>query len=498
MTETPDPTQTPALTDRLALEADVADEEGTAWLADLLREAAVTLQQDAATRRAFLERAVCHPGPPMSEQEDYDPDADLDELEGSVLERMDMETRWHRELMEIRREAEGILARTPDPSRSTVQVFKDFVAFHHHLAERVTAAIALLNSSLVSRENIERAELLLRRGAAVDVDNGQRDAVAEHIRAAGGIGQKGVASTIEVTGGDAVAELGLAPPAVKLQWDSPDIAEVSLAPPARMDLDGFIARHKGALNSPETRRRIAEDLTRLLDAPPAPTPKVVCVSTEAELARGEARFEIRGANVPAATKGTSYEEASEWAGAPPDAGVLRDGKVDMPRLAAAWKHLESVTRPPLMPVEIVMQIVKPEATSVIWAGEVISTGDANLSLQMEDPVHELSVFNFEDSMGRVRKQSGKGRLWLALDDDAAERLGHYRGAGIDGPVSLTLLWPSSDTMRFEVRLHGDALDDDEGMPKTRAGAGKAWHGYRIEVCPYPGPAADLFQIRNRP
>ncbi len=157
---------------------------------------------------------------------------------------------------------------------------------------------------------------------------------------------------------------------------------------------------------------------------------------------------------------------------------------------------------PLMPVEIVMSIgfatFKPEATSVIWAGKVISTGDADLSLQMEDPVHELSVFNFEDSMGRVRKQSGKGRLWLALDDATAERLGHYRGAGIDGPVSLTLLWPSSDTMRFEVRLHGDALDDDEGMPKTRAGAGKAWHGYKIEVCPYPGPAADLFQTRNRP
>jgi len=95
-------------------------------------------------RRRFLEAAVCHPGPPMSEHEDYDPDADLSDLEGSVLERMDMETRWHRELMEIRREAEGILARTPDPSRSTVQVFKDllahFIAFHQHLEERVTAA----------------------------------------------------------------------------------------------------------------------------------------------------------------------------------------------------------------------------------------------------------------------------------------------------------------------------------------------------------------------
>jgi hypothetical protein len=129
-------------------------------------------------RRRFLEAAVCHPGPPLSETEDYDPDADLSDLEGSVLERMDMETRWHRELMEIRREAEGILARTPDPSRSTVQVFKDllahFIAFHQHLEERVTAANeqvastkraaldALSDASMGFREVEVRAEIAER------------------------------------------------------------------------------------------------------------------------------------------------------------------------------------------------------------------------------------------------------------------------------------------------------------------------------------------------
>jgi hypothetical protein len=268
-------TETPDIIARLRQDANHREKvQRNPILAALLREAAEHIAQQSDWRRAFLERAVCHPGPPMSEQEDYDPDADLSELEGSVLERMDMETRWHRELMEIRREAEDILARAPDPSRSTVQVFKDllahFIAFHQHLEERVTAAIALLNSSLVSRENIERAELLLRRGAAVDVDNGPSDAVAEHILAAGGdpesatvaqiadalnatsegvtftvneagdgvnwrIDQKGVASTIEVVGGDRIAELGLAPPAVKLQWDSPDTFE--LEPPKRITID---------------------------------------------------------------------------------------------------------------------------------------------------------------------------------------------------------------------------------------------------------------------
>ena len=243
------------------------------------------------------------------------------------------------------------------------------------------------------------------------------------------VDQKSRVRSIKVVGGDRVADLGLAPPAVKLQWDSPDTFEV--APPKRITID---------LRRPAT--------------PPTPAEEVENAVYMARMMEG---VKQAGAARP------------EW---------------------------------PLMPLEIVMQIgfatFKPEATSVIWAGQVISTGDADLSLQMENPVHELSVFNFEDSMGRVRKQSGKGRMWLALDDAAAERLGFYCGAGLDGPVSLTLLWPSSDAMRFEVRLHGDALDDDEGMPKTRAGDGKAWHGYQIEVCPYPGPAADLFQARNRP
>ena len=144
-----------------------------------------------------------------------------------------------------------------------------------------------------------------------------RDAVAEHIRAAGGnpeaatvaqiadalnatsegatftvneagdgvsweIDQKARVTSIEVVGGDAVVELGLAP-----------------ARPVPPMTGGLADRILGSA----------------YEVVPPYTNK--CTSM-----------------------GTIYEEASEWAGAPP---VLHDGKVDMPRLAAAWKHLESVT-----------------------------------------------------------------------------------------------------------------------------------------------------------
>lgn len=83
-----------------------------------------------AGRREFLERAVCHPGPPLSETEDYDPEADLGELEASVLERMDLELKAERELRDIRKLCEEALVRTPDPARSTMQVVRDLCADH--------------------------------------------------------------------------------------------------------------------------------------------------------------------------------------------------------------------------------------------------------------------------------------------------------------------------------------------------------------------------------
>ena len=136
----------PTLIDRLRAGADNIHSIGPARAADLLSEAALRLEQDAlaenciafpvtkelraaqAERRAFLERAVCHPGPPASEHEGYDPEAALGELEAAVLERMDLELQHERDLREIRRVLEEAIGRTPDPARSALQVARDAAA----------------------------------------------------------------------------------------------------------------------------------------------------------------------------------------------------------------------------------------------------------------------------------------------------------------------------------------------------------------------------------
>ena len=97
-------------------------------LRDMVLKEHAAAEQAEAAHRAFLERAVCHPGPPASEHEDYDPEADLGELEAAVLERMDLELEAERELRDIRKLCEEALGRTPDPARSTVQVVRDLLA----------------------------------------------------------------------------------------------------------------------------------------------------------------------------------------------------------------------------------------------------------------------------------------------------------------------------------------------------------------------------------
>ena len=117
---------TETLQDRLRAAADVYSEHPPIF--GLFFEAADALNHAAAARREFLERAVCHPGPPLSEHEDYDPEADLGELEASVLERMDLELKAERELQDIRKRCEEALGRTPDPARKTMQVVLDLLA----------------------------------------------------------------------------------------------------------------------------------------------------------------------------------------------------------------------------------------------------------------------------------------------------------------------------------------------------------------------------------
>jgi hypothetical protein len=90
---------TETLQDRLRAAADVYSEHPPIFC--LFFEAADALDHAATERRAFLARAVCHPGPPLSETEDYDPETPLGELEAAILERMDHETEDRRDLWDI-------------------------------------------------------------------------------------------------------------------------------------------------------------------------------------------------------------------------------------------------------------------------------------------------------------------------------------------------------------------------------------------------------------
>lgn len=437
MTETPDPTQTPALTDRLALEADVADEAGTTWLADLLREAAVTIHQGAAAWRTFLERAVNHPGPPVSEMERYDPDADLAELEGAVIERLDLELARHRELMEIRGEAERILARTQDPSRSTVQVFKDllahFIAFHQHLEVLVTTA----NEQVAS----------IKRAALNTIDECQAAADARLALEA-----------------NTVAMLRCRCERYEGWWALPPTQRHPLGPefsdgagssrPDLAEIEQIVANatarrypngghHEDTLPLVErVRREIERGLATLPSREPAAAatfdvePAGNAVAEHIRAAGGDpesatvaqiadalnaTNYFGGGVTVPNATA-TGLEHTPDQRGVavklqwdstdtfevappkritinlrqpatPPTPEEEADNAAYMARMMKGVKQA-GAARPgwPLMPLEIVMQIgfatFKPEATSVIWAGKVISTGDADLSLRMENPVHE--------------------------------------------------------------------------------------------------------------
>lgn len=317
-------------------------------LVAVLADAADHVEQQTAARRRFLERAVCHPGPPLSEHEGYTGEEDLGEHEANILERMDRELRLESDLGTIWRLTEGAMGGTLgigrtasidplDAVRRLLNELADMVnnalaerypnGGHHEetlpLVERVRREIERGLATLPSREP--------SRAAGFDVGPAG-NAVAEHIRAAGGDPENATVAQIADALNATTPGWTFAPNAMGGIAQTPDqqraivsTIEVVGVDQARAHVhgllqdhlasfDGFIARHKGALNSPETRRRIAEDLSGLLASPPAPAPKVVCVSTEAELARGEAHFEIRGASVPATAKPTSFEEAcAEWA-----------------------------------------------------------------------------------------------------------------------------------------------------------------------------------------
>jgi len=120
-------------------------------LRNMLIEARRLVDVGLAARREFLEQAVCHPGPPASEHEDYDPEAPLGELEAAVLERMDLELKAERELWDIRKLCEEALGRTPDPARATIQVVRELLT--------QPTVMQRLNEQCRDRRQAERAAL---------------------------------------------------------------------------------------------------------------------------------------------------------------------------------------------------------------------------------------------------------------------------------------------------------------------------------------------------
>jgi len=130
--------------------------------------------------------------------------------------------------------------------------------------------------------------------------------------------------------------------------------------------------------------------------------------------------------------------------------------------------------------------------SVAFAHKVVWTGPADFSIQLE-AVDADRLLSGELTPEEARQRSGAGVLWLALDGRTAFLVAPYREAGIDYPVSLTLIWPASDHMRFELRL---GAWPQELAPALVLADGCATIGFTFTAIPYPGPAAQLFQTRN--
>ena len=273
----------------------------TETLRKMLIEARGLVDAGLAARRAFLERAVCHPGPPLSETEGYDPDAPVGELEAAILERLDHETEDRRDLWDIRKRCEEALGRTPDPARKTMQVVLDLCAY----AEAARTYRANMEDPPADLEAHERAfgwpivrpehfagpfpaisgyvkRTREARAATIDqalrmLKDGQRLAVHDE------------PERVDIL----FLDPGQEPP-LGQEWTvygppHPKAAEFQKL------VDDLRNKHEGTLNSPETRARIQGDIAGFMasikDAPPVPS--VVLDPVASDLPNGKVAFKVR-------------------------------------------------------------------------------------------------------------------------------------------------------------------------------------------------------------
>lgn len=131
---------------------DAADVDGAGRIAWILGEAADKIEQSSAARRAFLERAIVHPGP----VEPVDPVWDFrtaEDLECQVIDRLDREMRLEREVWAMRQLADEKIGRDADLARGAIEVVRDMVAMFE---ERIVG----LEREIRSLRTFDRSDLL--------------------------------------------------------------------------------------------------------------------------------------------------------------------------------------------------------------------------------------------------------------------------------------------------------------------------------------------------
>lgn len=290
----------------------------TETLRGMLVEARGLVDAGLVAHRAFLERAVCHPGPPASEHEDYDPEADIGELEAAVLERMDLEPKAERELQNIRKLCEEALGRTPDPARSTMQVVRELCA--HHSAARTYRAN--MEDPPAGLEPHEMASPIVRREHFA----GPFPAISGYVKRTAAARAATVGQALRMLkDGQRLAvhdepervdilflDPGQEPP-LGQEWTvygppHPKAAEFQKL------VDDLRGKHAGALNSPETRARLQTEIAGFMAAQrDAPAPPNIDLDDErSDLPDGKIAFKVRvSPELAAAIERQLDEEAAD-------------------------------------------------------------------------------------------------------------------------------------------------------------------------------------------
>jgi len=457
------PGMTETLQDRLRAAADVYSEHPPIFC--LFFEAADALDHAATERRAFLARAVCHPGPPLSETEDYDPETPLGELEAAILERMDHETEDRRDLWDIRTLCEEALGRTPDPARSTMQVIRDLCAY----AEAARTYRANMEDPPADLEAHEQVARPLTPIVRPEHFAGPFPAISGYVK-----------RTAEARAATVDQALRMLKDGQRLAvHDEPERVDILFLDPGQEPPLGQEWTVYGPM-TPELRERAAGQ------AVAADRKAIGALGLEEALEAGRRAVEhmqhpsrLRAEDAVAAFLTPERRPRQEAAREEQDADLV------MPLDIMVTVPADSVALP---------NIGGPAHASIMWSRLPIWSGLATLDLRFESELHDVTELG--DRTTRYESESrGIGTIWLALDPKTAARVLEYVGRSVDYPVMLCVVW-AGHPVQFGASLA--QLADGVSAPEAQhIGAGREWHGYTIAVGKYPDLAARLFHKRNQ-